>query len=269
MSPEHIRGAILANWQLADAAGIFFGFLCNLLIVIHVDPNAAWRVLTNTTLIPTIPLLVMIYLMPESPRYLMKHGRYNEALSAFNQIQTTPLLAARDFMYAHAQLDFESRIYPMKKASEFGSLEERTAEHTGMSPYKVPDLSRDTSHAGLRAGRGNQERLELQNLQTRVSNRSSLDVHLGIQVARTRAEKPDISNPYSYHIGVTGYFQRLRQLWSNLRCRRALLAASTAMISQQVCHGFVGVSRVTCTNYFSISTDDRRQHNRFLGDNLV
>jgi MFS family permease len=86
LSPEHIRGAILANWQLADAAGIFLGFLCNLLIVIYVDESRSWQVLTNTTLIPTIPLLVMIYLMPESPRYLMKHGRYEKALASFNQI---------------------------------------------------------------------------------------------------------------------------------------------------------------------------------------
>ncbi|KAF1828804.1 hypothetical protein BDW02DRAFT_614210 [Decorospora gaudefroyi] len=150
LSPEHIRGAILANWQLADAAGIFFGFLANLIIVTYVsDSSKAWRVLTNTVLIPTIPLLVMIYLMPESPRYLMKHGSYRKALESFEQVQTTSLLASRDFMYVHAQLDFES-------------------------------------------------------------------------------------NPYSYHIGVTGYFKRLVQLWVNKRCRRALLSASVSMISQQM-----------------------------------
>jgi hypothetical protein len=269
MSPEHIRGAILANWQLADAAGIFFGFLCNLLIVIHVDPTVAWRVLTNTTLIPTIPLLVMIYLMPESPRYLMKHGAYGRALDAFNQIQTTPLLAARDFMYAHAQLDFESRMYPMKRASEFRSLAERIAVRAGKPSYEAPELSRDMSQASLRVGRGNQDQFELQNLQRRASNRSSPDIDLDIEEARTRAGKTGNLNPYSYHIGVTGYFQRLGQLWSNVRCRHALLAASTAMISQQVRHDFVGVFRMTRTDYFSKSLDDGSKHDRFLGDHLV
>lgn len=41
-------------------------------------------------------------------------------------------------------------------------------------------------------------------------------------------------NSYLYIIGVTGYFQRLRELWINRRCRRALLSAGVAMISQQM-----------------------------------
>ena len=113
----------MANWQLADAAGtyrslmlvdrmltpvgIFLGFMVNLVVVSYVsNTHASWRILTSTVLIPTIPLLLLIYLMPESPRYLMKHGKYQKALQAFEILQTTPLLASRDFMYAHAQLDF-------------------------------------------------------------------------------------------------------------------------------------------------------------------
>jgi hypothetical protein len=49
--------------------------MANLIIVSYVsDTFKSWRIVTNTVLIPTIPLLIMIYLMPESPRYLMKHG---------------------------------------------------------------------------------------------------------------------------------------------------------------------------------------------------
>jgi hypothetical protein len=64
---------------------------------------AHWEYL-GTSLKPrrlTIPLLFMIYLMPESPRYLMKHGQHEKALEAFTQVRTTPLLAVRDMMYAH------------------------------------------------------------------------------------------------------------------------------------------------------------------------
>ena len=68
--------------------------MANLIIVFYVkESHRAWRILTNTVLIPTIPLMVIIYLMPESPRYghvftafrlqtnqfcryLMKHGFY-------------------------------------------------------------------------------------------------------------------------------------------------------------------------------------------------
>lgn len=270
LSPEHIRGAILANWQLADAAGIFLGFLCNLLIVIYVSNNfIGWRILTSTTLIPTIPLLIMIYLMPESPRYLMKHGRYEKALEAFNQIQTTPLLAARDFMYAHAQLDFESRMLK-KNGNEFGNLADRletdilplsadqlgvsesadnrshaaaSSSHTPRSPsdgFEVVPVSQRITQIGVHEDglpRNNTTMTDAPRSR-RPSDLSSLDIQRDIQAARMRMEKAE--NPYAYHIGVTGYYKRLIELWTNRRCRRALLAASMSMIAQQ----FSGVNTI-------------------------
>jgi hypothetical protein len=252
---------------ILTVVGIFFGFLCNLLVVIYVEnPFQSWRILTNTTLIPTIPLLVMIYLMPESPRYLMKHGRYEKALNAFNQVQTTPLLAARDLMYAHAQLDFESRMLKIR-ANEFRNLADRidistqgisiepssqlsvnqSAPHTSISPQQPgddnhfdPELSnlaltyhRGSHHGSSEQGQIDRERgFELTDLGRRESDVSGFDIDLAIQTTIQMARKKE--NPYSYHIGVTGYYKRLRQLWSNMRCRRALLASSVAMISQQM-----------------------------------
>lgn len=103
---------LLGVYQLSyvlTRLGIFLGFVANLIVVSYVvNSSASWRILTNTVLIPTIPLLLLIYLMPESPRYLMKHGNYKKALLSFEILQTTHLLASRDFMYAHAQLDFVS-----------------------------------------------------------------------------------------------------------------------------------------------------------------
>jgi hypothetical protein len=37
---------------------------------------------------------------------------------------------------------------------------------------------------------------------------------------------------HSYHMIETGYFGRIRQLFSDARCRRALLCSSTAMVTQ-------------------------------------
>jgi hypothetical protein len=200
------------------------GFLCNLLIVIYVENSSqCWRILTNTTLIPTIPLLVIIFLMPESPRYHMKHGQYEKALDAFNQIQTTPLLAARDLMYAHAQLDFESRMLKGKE-KEFDILANRMDGSTS----NVPDASHGGAQHTEGRDHGNDPDFELNDFGQLPNDALSLDIDLDIERARKKR------NPYSYHIGVTGYYKRLGQLWSNMRCRRALLAASVAMISQQM-----------------------------------
>jgi MFS family permease len=220
ISPEHIRGAILANWQLADAAGIFLGFLANLIIVSFVhESSKCWRIVTNTVLIPTVPLLVMIYLMPESPRYLMKHGKYRKALEAFTAIQTTHLLASRDFMYAHAQLDFESRLL-RGRADETGNLAERIV---GSETHPPEMTSEQPRREGASQTLSRPATLTIQSIPLR-----DLDTEKGVQ----RIGKKN--NPYFYHIGVTGYFNRLVQLWRNERCRRALLSASIAMISQQM-----------------------------------
>lgn len=246
------------------ATGIFFGFLCNLLVVLYIDHSSRWRFLTITTLIPTIPLLFMIYLMPESPRYLMKHGRYEKALEAFTQVRTTPLLAVRDLMYAHAQLDFDSRMLQEMTSNECANLADRVDVDASCRSDGAPGASekiRDDSSlpvsGGQRSslnqempsrrvdGRNEPSEASIQNLQPptndvqedrielagslrQMSDASSFDVDRCIENAKTKA------NPYSYHIGVTGYFKRLAQLWTNMRCRRALLAASVAMLSQQM-----------------------------------
>lgn len=205
----------------------------------------------------------MIYLMPESPRYLMKHGRYRKALEAFEQVQTTPLLASRDFMYAHAQLDFESRMLK-GRANEYGTLAERVDNGVLSPPEGAPtpgsnrlwleNLGSQLSISPGRSARSSREDtttnanvqsaprepppgpqgiapngdLRLGNADRRSSDISSMNFGPAIQRARKK------NNPYSYHIGVTGYYKRLTELWQNHRCRRALVCASVAMLSQQL-----------------------------------
>jgi len=239
--------------------------MVNLIIVSYVtNSSSSWRILTNTVLIPTVPLLVLIYLMPESPRYLMKHGRYRKALEAFTAVQTTPLLASRDLMYAHVQLDFESRLLKGDTNNERGNLAQRIAGSRSNLQMAHPNgenhIAETTiSRASSRRGRGTEGSLDVNHVagprdshhqstsrdkaargrgvelsemglpgRRRNSDSSSLDTELG----RRRVVIKD--NPYFYHIGVTGYFKRLGELWSNIRCRRALLSASVAMISQQM-----------------------------------
>lgn len=245
------------------STGICLGFIVNLIIVSYVDKYKSWRILTNTVLIPTIPLLILIYLMPESPRYLMKHGKYSKALDAFTMFQTTPLLASRDFMYAHAQLDFESRLL-RGTTDERGDIAQRIAgsdvnvrasgaevfaqrpapsdasSWTSMSSTRPDNRNPSVNYIGLTAEprdshqqSNSQDRskrraeIELANIAQRNSDVSGSYLESG---GKRRIEE---ENPYFYHIGVTGYFKRLRELWVNKRCRRALLSAGVAMITQQ------------------------------------
>ena len=68
VSPPHLRGALVMNWQLMDAGGIFLGFTANL-ICSQIGP-LAWRFQIASAAIPTLCLLSLICAVPESPRFL-------------------------------------------------------------------------------------------------------------------------------------------------------------------------------------------------------
>jgi MFS family permease len=66
-SPASIRGALVMSWQLWTAFGIFLGYSANLAVA-HTG-KIAWRLQLGSALIPALPLMFMIYLCPESPRW--------------------------------------------------------------------------------------------------------------------------------------------------------------------------------------------------------
>ena len=73
-SPAAIRGALVMSWQLWTAFGIFLGTCANLAMV-NVG-KYAWRYQLGSAFIPAIPLLILIYMCPESPRWLMSKSPF-------------------------------------------------------------------------------------------------------------------------------------------------------------------------------------------------
>ncbi|WWD09184.1 hypothetical protein V865_007306 [Kwoniella europaea PYCC6329] len=108
LAPANIRGALVMGWQLWTAFGIFLGFAANAVVK---DVGAiAWRLQLGSAFIPALPLAILIFFCPESPRWLMKKGRYAQAFAAMTRLRHTEVLAARDLYYAHVQLMEENKI---------------------------------------------------------------------------------------------------------------------------------------------------------------
>lgn len=98
MSPEFTNPGRCA--KLTDSAN-----------VIVKDVGAiAWRLQLGSAFIPAVPLAILIFFCPESPRWLMKKGRYPQAFASFKRLRHTEVIAARDLYYAHVQLVAENRI---------------------------------------------------------------------------------------------------------------------------------------------------------------
>lgn len=67
-----------------------------------------WRVLLATAIIPAIILLFLVFICPESPRFLIQRNRYADAYKSLLELRGTSIQAARDLYYIHAQLQTEA-----------------------------------------------------------------------------------------------------------------------------------------------------------------
>jgi MFS family permease len=108
MAPARIRGALVMGWQLWTAFGIFIGFCAN--AVVKDAGRITWRLQLGSAFIPAVPLALLIYICPESPRWYMKKGRIHDAWVSMRKIRKTELQAARDLYYAYVQFVEESKV---------------------------------------------------------------------------------------------------------------------------------------------------------------
>ena len=110
-APASIRGA-LNQWQLWTALGIWLGNTANL--ILFSVGSIAWRLQVGSAFLPSIPLLIGVFFCPESPRWYMKKGRYQDAWKSLCRLRNARLLAGRDLYYVHAQLALEARLVRSK-----------------------------------------------------------------------------------------------------------------------------------------------------------
>ncbi|KAK4574529.1 hypothetical protein LTR86_001370 [Recurvomyces mirabilis] len=106
--PALIRGGLVMSWQMWTAFGIFLGTCANL--AVYNTGAISWRLQLGSAFIPAVPLVIGIYFCPESPRWLMKKGRYSQAYKSLLRLRNHPIQAARDLYYVHAQLLIEHKI---------------------------------------------------------------------------------------------------------------------------------------------------------------
>ncbi|KAG6029718.1 hypothetical protein E4U40_000385 [Claviceps sp. LM458 group G5] len=108
-APASIRGALVMSWQMWTAFGIMLGTAINLAVFKLAGP-LNWRLMLGAPFIPAVPLVCLIYLCPESPRWYMKKGRYQEAWKSLIILRRDPIQAARDLYYISAQLEIEQAL---------------------------------------------------------------------------------------------------------------------------------------------------------------
>ncbi|KAF2642338.1 hypothetical protein P280DRAFT_540157 [Massarina eburnea CBS 473.64] len=105
ISPASIRGGMVTSFQLWVAFGIFIGQCSNL--IFYRIGKLAWRFQLSAAFAPAIPIVIFIWLCPESPRWLIKKNRYHDAYQALCRVRNSQVIAARELYYAHCQISEE------------------------------------------------------------------------------------------------------------------------------------------------------------------
>lgn len=79
IAPARLRGRLVALNQLNIVAGILIAFASNLVIARAFPADAAWRWMLGVQAVPAAAFFMLLFLIPESPRWLVKQGRTDEA----------------------------------------------------------------------------------------------------------------------------------------------------------------------------------------------
>ena len=141
-SPANIRGGLVMSWQVWTAFGIFLGTCANL--AVKDVGKIAWRLQLGSAFIPAVPLVLGIWFCPESPRWLMKKGRHSKAYQSLLRLRSTPLQAARDLYYIHAQLVYEELLIEEMGVAKTDNFFTRFLEI-----FTIPRLRRATQASGI------------------------------------------------------------------------------------------------------------------------
>ncbi|KAM0511454.1 hypothetical protein ACHAPE_009893 [Trichoderma viride] len=135
VAPASIRGGLVTSFQLWVSFGMFVGYCCNL--IFYRVGKLAWRFQLASAFAPAIPVVIFVWFCPESPRWLMKKGRYTESFQSFCRLRNTEMQSARDLYYAHCQV--------MEEKDAFAGV---SFWHRAWELFSVPRLRRAVVASG-------------------------------------------------------------------------------------------------------------------------
>ena len=143
-APTRIRGALVMSWQTWVAFGILLGTSANLAVVNVYPEKIVWRLQLGSAFIPAVPLMLGVFLVPESPRWLVSKGRYAAAFRSLCKLRNSELQAARDLYHIYAHAEQEKKIVKVAGFSRSNNFVTRIIEI-----FTIPRLRRANQAASV------------------------------------------------------------------------------------------------------------------------
>lgn len=100
-----------------DIVWTAFGIMLGNIMGVAFQPNGStisrdlsWRLQLGSTVVLPIIVCLQVYFCPESPRWLIQHGKIEKAFRSFQTLRNTNLEAARDLYYAYVGVTLEHKV---------------------------------------------------------------------------------------------------------------------------------------------------------------
>ena len=181
ISPARIRGTMVSLYQLAVTLGLLLAYLVNFVILSRsgevrfdspflqkIFSGEMWRGMLGSESVVTVLFLIIVFFIPESPRWLLVRGRDAEARQVFRRLRNTDEGALEEFSATKASIEGEVRnewkvlLEPgIRKAVLYGSAIASLGQFMGVNAvlYYGPDIfadaglaSRDSSFSTVLVG---------------------------------------------------------------------------------------------------------------------
>lgn len=121
-SPKSVRGSMTATYNLMIVMSLALAFWVNYGVSLWNDSsNAQWRTAMGIQLIPGALMCMMIPFIPETPRYLINHGKSEQGLRNLTRLRKLPadhFYIQAEYQEIEAQVKYEQEAGGSQKADE-------------------------------------------------------------------------------------------------------------------------------------------------------
>ena len=112
-APANVRGRISGLFQEFIVVGVMISYWLDYGVSLHIKASTKqWRIPVAIQIIPGSVMLIGLFFLHESPRWLMKQGRHDESLEALAYMRCEPITDVKvlaEIAEIRAQLDEEIR----------------------------------------------------------------------------------------------------------------------------------------------------------------
>ncbi len=152
VAPEDSRGAMVSIYQLMITTGILVAFLSDL----GFSASGSWRWMLGVIAIPGALFLIGVLVLPDSPRWLVKAGRVEQARQVLRRLRGDEDRVAREVDDIHEQLKVPQHGFRLflenrnfRRSVWLGILLQAVQQFTGMNVvmYYAPRIFQDMGYA--------------------------------------------------------------------------------------------------------------------------